>query len=669
MIGQRAQPDPQLRPLGLQPLLHPVEDLGRATGGGEDDEPLRLEPHHRAVVDHHAVHPAHHAVADHAGLQRADQVGVEQVQEHPGVGTLHVDRAEGRTVQDPHPGTDSGGLPPDRVVHRLAVEGVVAGPQPLPHRLELGAVSDVPVVHRGDPDGLVEIAAIAARQRGERHRRVRRSMGGRAQLAQRQPGELGDDPGRQHTRGLSLIMSGADRGVALDVLHRAHPGSDRAGDVGDGRIALQVDEVGGQRRRVHPVGADAPAASPPGRPTAGVTAGPTDSGAGEAPSRRTTCSARDSGLAEHRALVEDTGRRADHRHPVHRPGRHEGAEPVVVAELPTALAEQVHGRVPASADQQGVAVEASAVGQHHAGDPGVAEHAGHPDALPDVDHGDGLGPGGFQIGQQQGRGVVGGQQHDPAPDEHAVPVQELVRRPRQQHARTVVVGEGDGPLVRPGRHHDLAGPDPPDPRPGGVLGRRAEMIGTPLQGQQQVVVVEGEGRGPLQVRHVRRRGQLGLRLVDPVRDRHQRSAGRRSLVHQGHPQTRPAPRPGRRPARPVRRRPRPRRRAGARCRSGPIRLRTQPSLSGQTPGHQPVDQLDRGGQPHRLRVRRLDVHQRAGILGPGRDDPARATETDAAARGSSPRWPAAHWPGCPRRIRWYGTPSNVKPIGRSRSSR
>ena len=55
----------------------------------------------------------------------------------------------------------------------------------------------------------------------------------------------------------------------------------------------------------------------------------------------------------------------------------------------------------------------------------------------------------------------------------------------------------------------------------------------------------------------------------------------------------------------------------------------QAALPGNAAGGEPVVQFDRRGQQHRLRERRLDLHQPAGVLGPCRRNPARATEFDA----------------------------------------
>ena len=88
------------RPLGLQPLLHPVQYRGRVAGRRGDQEAVLGEADDRAVVEDHAVRVAHHAVADHADLQGAHHVGVEPVEEDGRVRALYVDLAEGGGVHE-----------------------------------------------------------------------------------------------------------------------------------------------------------------------------------------------------------------------------------------------------------------------------------------------------------------------------------------------------------------------------------------------------------------------------------------------------------------------------------------------------------------------------------------------------------------------------------------
>jgi hypothetical protein len=59
----------------------------------------------------------------------------------------------------------------------------------------------------------------------------------------------------------------------------------------------------------------------------------------------------------------------------------------------------------------------------------------------------------------------------------------------------------------------------------------------------------------------------------------------------------------------------------------------EPALPGDAAGRQPVDELDRGGEQHRLGEGLLDLHQAARVLRPRRADAARAAERDARAGG------------------------------------
>ena len=54
--------------------------------------------------------------------------------------------------------------------------------------------------------------------------------------------QLGDDADRVHVRRLPLVGARADRRVPLDVLDRGEAGAERAAEVGDGGVALEVDE-------------------------------------------------------------------------------------------------------------------------------------------------------------------------------------------------------------------------------------------------------------------------------------------------------------------------------------------------------------------------------------------------------------------------------------------
>jgi hypothetical protein len=59
----------------------------------------------------------------------------------------------------------------------------------------------------------------------------------------------------------------------------------------------------------------------------------------------------------------------------------------------------------------------------------------------------------------------------------------------------------------------------------------------------------------------------------------------------------------------------------------------EPPLPGDAAGGQPVDQLDRGGEEHRLGERLLDLHQPTRVLRPRRADAPGPAERDARAGG------------------------------------
>jgi hypothetical protein len=171
------------------------------------------------------------------------------------------------------------------------------------------------------------------------------------------------------------------------------------------------------------------------------------------------------------------------------------------------------------------------------------------------------------------------------------------------------------------------------PRRGGT-----QVVGAPLEGQHEAVVVDAEGRRPLQVQHLGVAGQLGDggvhprrggRAVEGVRAAEQRAAGLGLLVDEGDP--RAGAGGGERRDQPGG--------AGAddqhvdvpvhRVVAGGVGDVGQPALPGDATGGEAVVQLDGGGQQHRLGERLLDLHQAAGVLRPGRGDAAGPAELGA----------------------------------------
>ena len=107
LLGDRGAVDVQLGPLGLQPLLQPVQHAGSATGGGVHVVAVLGHAQRHAVVEHHAVGLAHDAVASRADRQLLVGVGVDPVEELARVGALDLDLAERRGVH--HADAGAGG--------------------------------------------------------------------------------------------------------------------------------------------------------------------------------------------------------------------------------------------------------------------------------------------------------------------------------------------------------------------------------------------------------------------------------------------------------------------------------------------------------------------------------------------------------------------------------
>ena len=242
-----------------------------------------------------------------------------------------------------------------------------------------------------------------------------------------------------------------------------------------------------------------------------------------------------------------------------------------------------------------------------------------------------------------GVGAVVGREHDGrAPGQHAVAVQEGAGPAGEHDAGTVVVGEHDRALVRPGRHEHTAGADAPDPLPRQVARcGSAEVVGAPLQCQDEAVVEVPERGGPLQVHHEGVARQLGGGPLDPVQRRRavdavvgaqERAARLGLLVDQDDARARPGGRQrGREAGRPRTHH----EQVGVHVAgvvAGGVRHVGEPALAGDAVCREPVGQLDGGGQQHRLGERLLDLDQAVRVLRPGCRDPAGPAQLDAGAR-------------------------------------
>ena len=388
-----------------------------------------------------------------------------------------------------------------RGVEVLAVLREVPRTQPLADDLELGTVLDVPAVDRGDPLGVEQLTPLASGERREQHRRVRRAVVAEAHLADLEPQRRGDDATGVDARGLALVLAGADRGVALDVLDTAHAGTRRAPHVGDALVAVQVDEVRVPLARLTLGGGHQPqlARLPGGGLAAGAADGERlDREAGRGGSR----AAGERPVTEH--LVEDHGAAAGTDDPLvlDRAVRDERGERGIPPGRALALGVQVHQRAPATRDREHVGVDGLerrdgvVVGDRRGVDPrqerrlavGLGPLDGRPAEHADTrgDHlggarrqggagvqdGDDLEAGRDDVLDHVVRAVVGGGHHEPATGRHGVAVEVGAHGTGEHDAGDVVAGEDQRALVGAVGQDHLGRADVPDPLAGDAVGLR-----------------------------------------------------------------------------------------------------------------------------------------------------------------------------------------------------
>src|SRR5690606_13506115 len=106
--------------------------------------------------------------------------------------------------------------------------------------LELGAVLQVPGLHRGVALGLEQLATVATGNRAETHRGVVRAEHGGAHLRDADAHGTGGDGQTVDVAQLALVGAETQRGVALDVLDRLEALAGGQLDAGRGDVVLQV---------------------------------------------------------------------------------------------------------------------------------------------------------------------------------------------------------------------------------------------------------------------------------------------------------------------------------------------------------------------------------------------------------------------------------------------
>ncbi len=528
LLRHRGELHIELRPQHLMTMLHVLVDRHRVGGGGGHEPVLLAEPCDRAVVHHTPVLAQHHAVARAADGERLPTVGVEALDEAQRVRTLELDLAERRHIAETDGRAHRLDLADDGWQPiRLARTREVLRTQPRPGFDEHRALLARPDMRRREPRRTEIRAAVMTGERTDGDGGVGRTIGGRADLADRPAGERRKRREAVERRGLALVGRHAERRVALGMLGRAETFAMREFEVVGRDIVLEVDEalapgrgrtpqrgprirfVAGHGRRVA-ARRDAEAAQgilgctePRRQGRCGVetaAGGAGDEHAGRQPVRQ-----------EHRARLVPTRTRAEMRGEVQRrrpTARH--GEQVAVETVDTAV-----GALDLDALQTATAEGAP----HDTGQQGcIARDADGAAARvrPRIDQRDDLGARSAQIGDRRPGMVVVGE-HDRAPaGPHGVAVDVGADRARQHHAREVVVAEHQRALERPGGEHAALRDDAPQSLARLEGGRHGDMVVDALDGGVGAVVVGRDHGGPRQQADIGHRGELGDHRLRPA---------------------------------------------------------------------------------------------------------------------------------------------------------
>ena len=243
LLGGRGEPDLEVGPLGLQVVLHHVEDARGAAGGGGDVEAVGGEAADDAVVADEAVLAEEEAVAAAADAELGPGVGVHPLHEGDGVGADDLDLAEGRGVEDADArrgwrgtrGLTAACMSSPGFGKYQARRQRATGSKAAPFASAQGSIGVLRVTLEGR-------VLVVAGEGAEGRRRVGRAEGGEPDLRRRLAEGVGGDHQAVDVRHLALVGGHAVGGVALDVLDRAHALADREADVLGGDVVLEVDE-------------------------------------------------------------------------------------------------------------------------------------------------------------------------------------------------------------------------------------------------------------------------------------------------------------------------------------------------------------------------------------------------------------------------------------------
>ena len=242
-IGERGQPDPQIRPLRLQPELHPAQHVGSAAGGGGDIKPVRPQSRHHAVIHHHPVLAQHDAIRAAAWGHAAHVMGVQALEETFCVRPRNIDLAQRGSIHDAGGCARGHTFAAHGRFHVFTIQRIVMRSQPLPDDLEGRVPLDMPVMQRRLALRFVQIAHIAACTGTETHRREGRPEGGGADFGNRLAQSFGHQGHAVDVAHLALVRAKAQGGVALDVLDMFKAFTQRQFHIGQRGVILIVDEL------------------------------------------------------------------------------------------------------------------------------------------------------------------------------------------------------------------------------------------------------------------------------------------------------------------------------------------------------------------------------------------------------------------------------------------
>ena len=186
LLGGRGEPDLEVGPLGLEVVLHHVEDARGAAGRGGDVEAVGGEPADDAVVADEAVLAEQQAVAAAADAELGPGVGVHPLHEgrrRPGRRPRSCRASRRRRCRARRGWRGTRGRPRRACPRRALRE--VPGAAPERDRLEDRAVGLGPGVDRRLARHLERLPLVVAGEGAEGRRRVGRAEGGQADLRRR----------------------------------------------------------------------------------------------------------------------------------------------------------------------------------------------------------------------------------------------------------------------------------------------------------------------------------------------------------------------------------------------------------------------------------------------------------------------------------------------------